>query len=347
MYHLRVDPDCRLVLDWTAGAFERLTGYSAAEIEALGGWTVLVEREDLHILRHRARKLLAGGQASAEYQIKSRDRAHHWLRDTGRPEWDEARELVVGVLCVAQDTTERRGLEEQLLARQLDRRSLISLTDGLVCEFDGEGRLLTVAGHTDGDLAGRLRTSVGRRLEEVIGPGHAATWQRQIERIMPDWAPVLPFALSHPAGHDEEHYEVRLCAAAGGVVLALIQLRSRLSADGDPARSDAEPDPRLRSLLELQRSAAVLLAPGLKLNDQVEQLTGWERANAIGRPFVELMGLVREQPALQQDLERARSGVRVSASEASLRLPDGREGRLLWNYVPLIGPDGQLHGVLA
>jgi diguanylate cyclase (GGDEF)-like protein/PAS domain S-box-containing protein len=349
VYHLRVDPDCRLVLDWTAGAFERLTGYSAAEIEALGGWTVLVESEDLHILRRRAQRFLSGEQASAEYRIKSRDGARHWLHDMGRPEWDEAGELVVGVFCVAQDTTERRGLEEQLLAQQLERRSLISLTDGLVCEIDGEGRLLAVAGHTDGDLAGRLRTSVGRRLQEVIGPGHGVTWQRQIERLEPGWAPV-PFALSHPAGDAEEHYEVRLCAAAGGIVLALVQLRSRLSAEGEPARSNAEPDARLRALLELQRSAAVLLAPGLtvlQLNDQAEQLTGWERANAIGRPFVELMGLAREQPALQQDLERARSGVRVTASEAWLRLPDGREGRLIWNYVPLLGSEGQLYGVLA
>ena len=157
-------------------------------------------------------------------------------------------------------------------------------------------------------------------------------------------------ALSYPAGSDEEHYDVRLCAAAGGAALALVQLRSRRSARGAPARSDAAPDARLRALLELQRSAAVLLAPDLtvlQLNDQVEQLTGWERASATGRPFVELMGLAREQPALQQDLERARSGDRVTASEAWLRLPDGREGRLLWNYVPLLGPEGQLYGVLA
>ena len=149
VYHLRVDPDCRLVLDWAAGAFERLTGYSAAEIEAKGGWTVLVEPEDLRILQRRAQKLLAGEQASAEYRIRSRDGARHWLRDTGRPEWDEARELVVGGLCVAQDITERRGLEDRLLVQQLERRSLISLTDGLVCEIDGEGRLVAVDGHSD------------------------------------------------------------------------------------------------------------------------------------------------------------------------------------------------------
>ena len=104
------------MLDWTAGAFERLTGYSAAEIEAVGGWSALVEPADLRIVQRRAQKLLAGEQASAEYRIKRRDGSRRWLRDTGWPQWDEARELVVGVLCVAQDITERRALEEQLLA---------------------------------------------------------------------------------------------------------------------------------------------------------------------------------------------------------------------------------------
>ncbi len=59
------------------------------------------------------------------------------------------------------------------------------------------------------------------------------------------------------------------------------------------------------------------------------------------------MGLAREQPALLQDLERARSGVRVTGSEAWLRLPDGQEGRLVWSYIPLRGAGGELYGVLA
>ena len=72
-----------------------------------------------------------------------------------------------------------------MLVQQLERRSLISLTDGLVCEIDGDGRLRAVAGHAEGELAGRLRAGVGRTLQEVIGPEHAAIWQRQIEGLVP------------------------------------------------------------------------------------------------------------------------------------------------------------------
>ena len=349
VYHLRVDPDCRLILDWTAGAFERLTGYNVAELEALGGWLALVEPADVRLVQRRAQKLLTGEQASAEYRIRSRDGAHHWLRDTGWPQWDEARELVVGILCAAQDITEHRALEEKLLVHQLERRSLLSLTDGLICEIDGEGCLRSVSGDGESELASRLRAGVGRSLAEVIGPEPAAIWQQQIARIVPGWAPVsLPFAYSGASG--EEQHEVRLCAASGGMALALIQPRSALTDRGDLAPIPGRPDPRLRALLELQSSAAILLAPGLtilELNDQAEQLTGWQRANAIGRPFVELMALAREQPALLQDLERAQSGIRVNASETWLRLLDGQEGRLVWNYIPLLGADGQVYGVLA
>jgi PAS domain S-box-containing protein len=348
VYHLRVDPDCRLVLDWMAGAFERLTGYGVAEIEALGGWSALVEPADLRLVQRRAQKLLAGEQASAEYRIKSRDGSRRWLRDTGWPQWDQAHELVVGILCAADDITEQRRLEEQLLAEQLDRKALIGLTDGLVCEIDGDGGLRAVAGNAAGELPARLQGGVGRPLQDVIGLDLADTWRQQIARVIPGWAPVT-FTFIWPAGAAVEHYRVRLCGAAGGIVLALVQPASPTAAPDAP-QLETGPDPRLRALLELQRSAAVLLSPDLtvlELNDQAGQLTGWQRESVVDRPFLELMALAREQPALLEDLERARSGARVSGSEAWLRLPNGQEGRLVWSYVPLRGAGDELYGVLA
>ena len=34
VYYLRVEPDCRMVIEWSAGSFANLIGYSPAEIEA-------------------------------------------------------------------------------------------------------------------------------------------------------------------------------------------------------------------------------------------------------------------------------------------------------------------------
>ena len=351
VYHLRVEADCRLVLGWTAGAFERVTGYAAAEIEASGGWSALVEPTDLRIVQRRAQRLLAGEQASAEYRIRRRDGSRRWLRDTGWPQWDEARELIVGILCVAQDITKRRRLEEQLLVHQLERRSLIGLTDGLLCEIDGQHRLRAVAGHAEGELARRLRAGVGRPLQDVIGLDLAASWRRHGERVVPGWSPIS-FTLGHGVGpgEEEDEYEIRMCAAGAGATLALLRLRPRPAERGPLALPAPATDCRLRALLNHQSAPAVLLGPDatvIELNEQAERLTGWQRALAIGSRFVELMGLPREQALMLQDLAQAQAGTRVTASEARLRLPDGREGRLVWSYLPLLEAQGALCGVLA
>jgi PAS domain S-box-containing protein len=199
VYHLRVDPDCRLVLNWMAGAFERLTGYGVVEIEPLGGWSALVEPADLRLLQRRVQKLLAGEQASAEYRIKSRDGGHRWLRDTGWPQWEQAHELVVEILCAADDITDQRRLEEQLLAVRADRQALIGLADGLVCEIDGDSRLRAVAGNADGDLPTRLQTGIGRPLHDVIGLDLADTWRQHMARTVRGSGPVT-IAVAWPVG---------------------------------------------------------------------------------------------------------------------------------------------------
>ena len=346
VYQLRIEPDCRLALDWTAGAFERLIGYSPSEIEAMGGWSALVDPLDARIVQRRAQKLLAGEKATAEYRIKGKDGTRRWVRDTGWPQWDDARELVVGALCVVQDVNDQRMLEERVRLQQLERRSLLGLMDGLVCEIDAESRVGAVSGATEGQLPKRLRASVGRLLQDVVGLTSAEVWRRQSQGILPGWAPVS-FELGYPreVGPEEDRYEVRLCGAPGGARLALI--KARTAGGVGPALPRA--DPRLRALLQLQSCAAILLGPDstvVELNDRAERLTGWRREHAIGRRFAELMASDREQPALLQDLERALSGVRVTASEACLPLPAGQEGRLVWSYLPLTGAREEVHGVL-
>jgi PAS domain S-box-containing protein len=202
VYYLRVEPDCRMVIEWSAGTFAHLIGYSPAEIEALGGWTALVEPADLRLVQRRAQRLLAGEEATAEYRVRTRSGACCWLRDLGHPHWDDAHELVVGVLCVAQDITANRRLEDRLLAEQLERGSLLALIDGFVCEVDPEGVLRDLNGMPQGELGTRLRTGLGRPLREALGLELAETWQRQITRVVPGSSPVsCDFVYAAAAGN--------------------------------------------------------------------------------------------------------------------------------------------------
>ena len=349
VYYLRIEPDCRMVIEWSAGAFADLIGYSPAEIEAMGGWTALVEPADLRLVQRRAQRLLAGEEASAEYRVRTRRGACCWLRDLGHPHWDDAHELVVGVLCVAQDVTANRGLEERLQAEQLERASLLGLIDGFVCEIDAEGVLRDLGGTPQGELGAKLRTGVGRPLQDVLSHDLAGTLQRQITRVVPG-SPAVSADFTYAAAAGEERYEMRIGAAEGGRVLALIRGRGSTARAGREVARLAGPDPRLGALLDLLSGPALLLTTDLTvqdLNSAAEWLTGWQRPAAIGRRFVELIALASEQPAVLQDLKQALGGTRVAGSEVWLRLPDGQEGRVVWSYTPLRDAAGTLLGVLA
>jgi PAS domain S-box-containing protein len=338
-----------LVLEWSAGAFADLIGYGPAEIEALGGWIALVEPADLRLVQRRAQRLLAGEEAAAEYRIRTRSGGQCWLRDLGRPQWDDTHELVVGILCVAQDITEQRGSAERLLAEQRARGSLIGLLDGLVCEIDRDGVVQDVGGALQGECCDRLRNGAGRRLRELMSPDVTDAWQRQIERVVPG-GPPAEFDFADQTDHGEEGYRARVCAVRDGGTLAWIRAQPAISGQSLGSGALDHLDPRVGALLDLQTGPAVLLTPDLAvydLNTPTEWLTGWRRASAVGRSFVELMALESEQPAMSQDLERALSGTRVTGSEAWLRLPDGQEGRVVWSFTPLLDSGGSIIGLLA
>jgi diguanylate cyclase (GGDEF)-like protein/PAS domain S-box-containing protein len=349
VYYLRVEPDCRLVVEWSAGSFGDLIGYSPGEIEALGGWTALVEPADLRVVQRRAQRLLAGEEATAEYRIRTRDGGPRWLRDFGQPQWDEAHELVIGVLCVAQNITARRELEERLRAEQLERRSLLEMIDGFVCEIGREGIVRELGGTAWGELGSRLRAGVGRPLRDALGREAAETWQRQMGGVVPG-APPVSWELVYPAAEDEERYEIHMGAAAGDNVLALIRPLATSARDGEESAQPTGPDPRLGALLDLLSGPAMLLTTDLTvqdLNGAAEWLTGWQRPAAIGRRFVELIALASEQPAVLQELRQALGGTTVTGSEVWLRLPDGQEGRVVWSYTPLRDGAGAVLGLLA
>ncbi|MEM6430021.1 MAG: PAS domain-containing protein, partial [Deinococcota bacterium] len=69
--------------DWEPEAStKRLTGYSLAEIDALGGWPALVHPDDLEHFNNSRHNLVAGEQREAEYRL---------ITKTGKVIWIESR----------------------------------------------------------------------------------------------------------------------------------------------------------------------------------------------------------------------------------------------------------------
>ena len=56
-------------LEWIAGAFLQITGYTPDDLIAAGGWARLVLRADIPAVRRHTRQLLANRESVAEFRI--------------------------------------------------------------------------------------------------------------------------------------------------------------------------------------------------------------------------------------------------------------------------------------
>jgi PAS domain S-box-containing protein len=187
-YTCAVAADGTIRIESATPGFQRVTGYTVAEVEARGGWVSLIHPDDLPFALERFHRLLNGERGVHELRIVTRGGEARWIRYSTQPVWDPARERVVRLLGAVQDITERKQAEarrreyaEQLqtlsrrllhtqeaerrhLARELHDQIGQALT-GLKLSLDMVPRLspekgaatLKDAGHWINDLIGRVR----------------------------------------------------------------------------------------------------------------------------------------------------------------------------------------------
>jgi PAS domain S-box-containing protein len=113
IYSVCVEPDGTLTQDWGAETFSKITGYSQDEIDTTN-WHVLLHPDDVPIMMERLEQFNAGLPAFSEYRIMTRRGNVRWLRDHGRPVWDEAEGRLVRIYGAVQDITDRKRAEDAL-----------------------------------------------------------------------------------------------------------------------------------------------------------------------------------------------------------------------------------------
>jgi two-component system, cell cycle sensor histidine kinase and response regulator CckA len=96
------------------GSFERTTGYTSDEVEALGGWFAVVHPDDRERMQQAAPMAFSGKPFVNEYRIIDKAGQVRWLRDHVRGVAD-ATGAVVRIVGGVRDVTETRRLEEQLV----------------------------------------------------------------------------------------------------------------------------------------------------------------------------------------------------------------------------------------
>ena len=144
-----ITEDGKAELNWVMGAFEKMTGYTLEEYKSIGGWRKVVHPEDRQRDLQDFQKLLKNQKVVGEVRTIQKNGNIVWTRSYAQPIWDEKTNRLVGIYGAAQDITEQKLAEGQI----------IKLSQAV--EQSAGSIIIT-------DLAGNIEY-VNKKFEEVTG----------------------------------------------------------------------------------------------------------------------------------------------------------------------------------
>ena len=112
MFSSIVNSEGTLELNWVAGAFEKITGYSIDEYRTIGGWRSVLFPDDIEIDKKDFEKLQANQKVISEIRTIKKEGEILWVRIYAHPIWDESKDCLVGIYGAVQDISERKKAEE-------------------------------------------------------------------------------------------------------------------------------------------------------------------------------------------------------------------------------------------
>ena len=102
-----------IVLNWVAGAFEQISGYTVEEFNARGGWVSTVHPDDLDQDAHDMELLRHNQQVISELRTIHKNGTIRWVKSYAHPVWDEEKNQLVGIYGAVQDITDRKRIEHE------------------------------------------------------------------------------------------------------------------------------------------------------------------------------------------------------------------------------------------
>ena len=180
MFSSRLEANGQLGLNWVAGAFEKITGYTFEEYLARGGWRATVYPDDLAVDDRDLAKLRTNQPVITEIRTLAKSGQVVWVRVYAHPVWDTTRQELVGIYGAVQDITERKRAEEALRESEERYRQLLELAPiGIAVYAEDKIAFTNLAGAR---LLGATSSTeiVGKPISEIVYPDR---WQAAKERI--------------------------------------------------------------------------------------------------------------------------------------------------------------------
>ena len=132
MFSTRLDAGGNLVLNWVAGAFEAITGYTFAEYVARGSWRAALHPDELAADDRDLAKLRANQAVITEIRTLTKGGETRWVRVYAQPVLDAEHRGLVSIFGAVQDITVRKRTEIELRRKNRALMTLSACNQALV-----------------------------------------------------------------------------------------------------------------------------------------------------------------------------------------------------------------------
>ena len=137
-YSFKVESDGQLIPEWATGALSRITGFTAEEIAANGGWRSIFLTDDLPVANRQNEALLKGHSGMAEYRIVTKTGDIRWMRDHARAAWDPVEMRTTHIFGAIQDITDRKQADIKIKESQKTLLNILDSIDATIYVADME-----------------------------------------------------------------------------------------------------------------------------------------------------------------------------------------------------------------
>jgi len=140
-FSTKVMADGSLDLDWVAGAFESISGYSVEEFKQRGGWRASIHPEDLTIDDNDITQLRNNHETISQLRTINRNGEVLWVQVFAHPVWDEQNNCLSGIYGAVRNINEQKLAEEKLIMSELRFRELLERVNLISIILDTDGKI--------------------------------------------------------------------------------------------------------------------------------------------------------------------------------------------------------------
>ena len=212
-----VAPDGRLQLQWVAGAFTEITGYTFEEYVATGGWRPKVHPDDVARDAQDMDVLRANRPLRTELRTISKSGRPVWVEVSAHPVWDAAQNRLAGIYGAVKNITRRKQAEAETQATFSTLRQFVDSVPAFASYVDQDERYQFVNRFYEDWFHQPREFFVGRKLAEV----HRAT----------TYATMQPHSRQALAGQTV-HYEHEMTGRDGKYYCFDVHYIPRRASDG-------------------------------------------------------------------------------------------------------------------